>query len=448
MKKLRKSSVAVFCLVMALCSVWLINASAAAQVPWYFELLGVQAARDAGLTGAGVRIAVIDSGVNAAHEDLAAAEITGYNFLGNEPYADVTAYGDDAGHGTLVCGILAATPGNGVGTEGLVPDASLLMLRCFSALGGSANAGSGAQETIRRAVEYAIDAGVDVLNMSIGGTKPSLQELEPVFQQAADAGILLIASVGNGGGTTTYYPAAFDCVTGVGWLTQDGTVSPSSQHNATVFVAAPGQDMYGPDWRTTDGYRTDSGSSFAAPVIAAMAAMAKQADPAIATEAFRALLLQSARDLGEPGRDDLYGYGAVDIAAFTQALLAPQPVTYETNGGLLAGAGYDASYVIGQGDRIDLPDAEDISKEGYRFTGWYADESCTRPVDRIPGGSVGGVTLYAGWEETPETPVPEPELSVSESEPCAYCGQTHDGVFGRFIAFFHRVIYLFGFRAR
>ena len=448
MKKLRKSLVAVFCLVMAFCSLCPAGAFAADQVPWYFEPLGVQAARDAGLTGAGVTIAVIDSGVNAAHEDLAAADITGYNFLGNEPYTDVTAYGDDAGHGTLVCGILAATAGNDTGTEGLVPDASLLMLRCFSALGGSANAGSGAQETIRRAVEYAIDANVDVLNMSIGGTKPSLQELAPVFQQAADAGILLIASVGNSGGTTTYYPAAFDCVTGVGWLTQDGTVSPSSQHNATVFVAAPGQDMYGPDWRTTDGYRTDSGSSFAAPVVAAMAAMAKQADPAIETEAFRALLLQSAHDLGEPGRDDLYGYGAVDIAAFTQALLAPQPVTYETNGGLLAGAGYDASYVIGQGDRIDLPDAEDLSKEGYRFTGWYADEGCTVSVEGIPGGSVGGLTLYAGWEEMPETPVTEPEPSVSQTEPCVYCGQTHDGVFGRIIAFFHRVIYLFGFRAR
>ena len=401
----------------------------------------MQAARDAGLTGAGVKIAVIDSGVNASHEDLAAADITGYNFLGNEPYADATAYGDDAGHGTLVCGILAATAGNGLGTEGLVPDASLLMLRCFSALGGSANAGSGAKDTIRRAVEYAVAADVDVLNMSIGGTKTSLQELEPVFQQAADAGILLIASVGNSGGTTTYYPAAFDCVTGVGWLTQDGTVSPSSQHNATVFVAAPGQDMYGPDWRTTDGYRTDSGSSFAAPVVAAMAAMAKQADPALATEAFRALLLQSAHDLGEPGRDDVYGYGAVDIATFTEALLTPQPVTYETNGGLLAAAGYDESYVIGQGDRTDLPEAEDISKEGYRFTGWYADESCTWPIDRIPGGSVGGVTLYAGWEAVPETSDAQPEL-------CVYCGQPHDGVLGRIIAFFHKIMYLFGFLFR
>ena len=433
--------------MIAFGSVCPINASAAEQTPWYFEALGARSARDAGLTGAGVKIAVIDSGVNAAHEDLAAADITGYNFLGNEPYADAAAYGDDAGHGTLVCGILAATAGNDVGTEGLVPDASLLMLRCFSVLGGSANAGSGAKDTIRRAVEYAVEADVDVLNMSIGGTKPSLQELEPVFRQAADAGILLIASVGNSGGTTQYYPAAFDCVTGVGWLTQDGTISPSSQHNATVFVAAPGQDMYGPDWRTTDGYRTDSGSSFAAPVVAAMAAMAKQADPAIATEAFRVLLSQSSRDLGEPGRDDVYGFGAVDIAAFTEALTAPQPVTYETNGGALAASGYDVSYVIGQGGRIDLPEDGDIFREGYRFTGWYADESCTVPVAGIPGGSVGGVTLWAGWETAPETPE-TPDAPDAQPDPCVYCGQTHDGLFGRIIAFFHRLFYVLGFRTR
>ena len=196
--KLLQKTAAVVCAAAALCF-WRPVLARAAEEPWYFGSLGVKAARDAGLSGAGVKIALIDSGVNASHEDLADADITGYNFLGSEPYADVSAYGDDLGHGTLVCGILAATAGNGLGTDGLVPDASVLMLRCFSSLGGSANAGSGAKETIRRAVEYAIEADADVLNMSIGGTKQSLQELEPVFRQAADAGILLIASVGNGG---------------------------------------------------------------------------------------------------------------------------------------------------------------------------------------------------------------------------------------------------------
>ena len=433
--KLLQKTAAVVCAAAALCF-WRPADARAAEEPWYFEALGVEAARDAGLSGAGVKIALIDSGVNASHEDLADADITGYNFLGSEPYADVSAYGADLGHGTLVCGILAATAGNGLGTDGLVPDASVLMLRCFSSLGGSANAGSGAKETIRRAVEYAIEADADVLNMSIGGTKQSLQELEPVFRQAADAGILLIASVGNGGGTALYYPAAFDCVTGVGWLTRDGTASASSQHNATVYVAAPGQDMPGPDWRTDDGYRTDSGSSFAAPVVAAMAVMAKQTDRAIGTDGFRALLRQSAKDLGEPGRDGVYGYGAVDIAAFTAALRSPQPIDYRTNGGVLSGAGYDVSYLIGKGDLAVLPDESAIAREGFAFTGWYLDENCTEAADRIPAGSVGSVTLYAGWEESPAAPLSQPE-------PCPLCGRPHGGRFGGVVAIIHRVLYWF-----
>ncbi len=85
-----------------------------AQTPWYFDLLGVQASRDAGLTGKGVTVALIDSGINKDHEDLISVDITGYNFLGKEPYADVTAFDDDAGHGTLAGGVLVAAAGNGL----------------------------------------------------------------------------------------------------------------------------------------------------------------------------------------------------------------------------------------------------------------------------------------------------------------------------------------------
>ena len=408
-------------------------AGAADAQPWYWETLGANAAAQAGLDGAGVTVAVIDSGVNRQHADLIGADISGYNFLGRLPDRDVTAFGDDAGHGTLVAGLLAATPGNGIGADGLTPGASLLMLRCFSALGGSANAGSGAVETVEAAVRYAIAQGADVINMSIGGTKAGLQALEPVFQEAADAGILLVAAAGNTGGTAVYYPAAFDCVTGVGWLSKSGEVSALSQRNATVFVVAPGDDILGPDYRTETGMRTDSGSSFAAPIVSALAIMAKQADPAIDTQAFRTLLQRCADDLGAPGYDEAYGYGSVTVSGFVQALRAPQPITYDCGGGELLPGDYDTGYQIGV-SQVDLPAAQ---REGFDFAGWFTDPDCTEPFNGIAPGSIDPLTLYAGWEACPE-PEPEPQ------EVCPLCGRTHTGFFGRIAAFTHRLIFTLG----
>ena len=431
MKKTCKRSAA-FCLcLLFLFSGQHLFADAVDAPPWYWEALGADAAVSAGLDGTGVTVAVIDSGVNRQHADLIDANITGYNFLGRSPGRDETAFADDAGHGTLVAGLLAATPGNGIGTDGLVPGASLLMLRCFSALGGSANAGSGAAETVEAAVRYAIAQGADVINMSIGGTKTSLQVLEPVFQEAADAGILLVAAVGNAGGTALYYPAAFDCVTGVGWLCRNGSVSALSQHNATVFVVAPGDDISGPDYQTETGMRTDSGSSFAAPIVAAMAAMAKQTDRAIDTAGFHALLQRSAADLGAPGYDTYYGYGAVTVSAFVQALRAPQPITYDCAGGVLLPGAFDSDYQIGNAE-IRLPTAQ---REGFAFAGWFTDPACTKPFIRIPPGSIDPITLYAGWETQPE---PEP------SELCPFCGAAHAGFLGRIVAAVHRLIFVLG----
>ena len=380
---------------------------------WYLFALGASAAWSQGLTGSGVRVAVIDSGVNALHEDLAGSAISGRNLLGPAESRDETAFADDLGHGTLICGILAAQKDNGLGGAGLCPEAELLVLRCFSGVGGSANSGSGSAQTVISAIGYAMEQGADVINLSFGGTTATLRSLEPILQQAADRGILLVASAGNNGGTALYYPAAFECVTGVGWTAESGEISPDSQHNASIYAAAPGTNIYGPGHLQPDAYRSDSGGSFAAPMVTALAAMAKQTDPEIGTEGFRLLLRQCAEDLGAPGRDDYYGCGSVRADAFAAALLSPQPILYETNGGALRYGGYDESYRIGQGAEAALPNAFEITRPGFRFTGWYADPACTAPVRQIPGGSVGPVTLYAGWaaedpawQHGPEAPCP------------------------------------------
>ncbi len=365
---------------------------------WYLDALGMDALWDSGLTGEGVTVAVIDSGVYAGHEDFAAADIDGYNFLGTGEQPE--AYGDDSGHGTLVAGILAAGRDNGIYGTGLVPQVSLLALRCFSADAGSANSGSGELDTVLSAIGWAIEQGADVINMSLGGTGSHLRALEPILQQAADAGILTVAAVGNKGGTALYYPAAFDCVTGVGGTDENGEVAAYSQHNESVFVTAPGSNIYGL-WRTASGEgkyeRTGSGTSFAAPMVSALAVMAKQRDRAIDCAGFQRLLRDCAQDRGAEGWDEYYGYGAVSAAAFVAALDAPQPIVYECGADCSPGEDWPSAFFIGQGDACALP--EDPQREGWVFGGWYLSENCEgEALCALPAGSVGEVTLYAKWE--------------------------------------------------
>jgi len=362
---------------------------------WYLNTLGMDALWDKAYTGEGVKIAVIDSGLFYDHEEFSAATITGHNFLGAGDHPE--AYEDDSGHGTLVTAVLAAGRNNGVGGTGLTPKVSVMALRCFSAGSGSANSGNGTLDTVLSAIGWAIANNADVINMSLGGTSTGLQAMEPILQEAADAGILTIAAVGNGGGTALYYPAAFNCVTGVGWTDQNDEVPYKSQHNESVYVSAPGSGIYGPGIQSADSYRSDSGTSFATPMVSAMAVIAKQVDKAIDFVGFQKLLRLCAVDKGTAGWDEYYGHGLINASAFVTALEAPQTITYECDGGNITAATWPTTYQIGHGADITLPDQ--VTLDGNTFAGWFLNEECTgSPLTSIPAGSVGEVTLYAKWE--------------------------------------------------
>ncbi len=388
-----------------------------AEQQWYLDALGMEAVREAGLDGSGVTVAVIDSGMVQGHEDLSYDRVSGYNFLGAQGYADPTDWADDTGHGSLVGGILAARTDNDIGVAGLADGVELLVLRCFaSSDNGTTNAGSGSVSTILSALEYAIDQGADVINMSFGGTnQESLAILESVLQRAADQGILLVAAAGNDGNGTYRYPAAFDCVIGVGAVDQSGGLYSRSQRNDSVFVSAPGVDIYGIGYTGANAYRSDTGTSMAAPMVSALAALAKQTDRALDQSDFQALLQASVTDAGEAGYDTGYGWGSISASAFVQALTAPQPIDYRCGEGELpAEVDWSTSYTIGKGDQVILPTPV---RTEYDFAGWYLTEDYTGPaVTEIPAGSVGTVTLYAGWTEHQE---PEP------GSPAVVEGQEH-----------------------
>ena len=358
-----------------------------AQAAW--EHTGAGGIYDA--RGDGVTVAVIDSGVYRDHPDFNQNLVLECLNLSG---AETESYG---WHGTFVTGIIAAQVGNDTGIDGVAPNVTILPL-CISKNGRLYT------DLLLKAIQYAVEQQVDVINLSVGSTSPS-QAMEEACQQALDAGIILVAAAGNyqagdvKSSSTYMYPASFDGVVSVSACRQDGTDvvfdDSYSFFNDQVTVAAPGtsvQSLY-----YDYGTYTSQGTSFAAPVVTAMAAMAKQRCPDITPVVFTRLLCDSAVDLGEPGYDICYGCGLADIAAFLKALDQSYSITYDLgmeDAAFPAGVQPPASYTLGDKD-IPLPEPV---RTGYRFLGWYETADCSgTPVTAIPAGTVGDKTFYAAW---------------------------------------------------
>ena len=289
---------------------------------WNLDMLGMEEVWARNLTGGArtesdhaVRVGVVDTGLYADHEDLQGLTvIPGINTTvaeDSELRYDTT---DEVYHGTFVTGVIAATAGNGLGISGIAPEVELVPLKCYNSSGGNVASLAGA-----------IYAGVDtyqcqVLNMSLGVKSDSLETLKGAVEYAAEQGVILIAAVGNtrGGNSSTgddplMYPAAYDMVIGVGAVDSSKEIAYFSYQNESVFVTAPGVSVYGLDIEKTDDYRTDSGTSFAAPAVTAAAALMLSADPELTPQAFKDLLQSTAEDLGADGYDTVYGHGLVSI---------------------------------------------------------------------------------------------------------------------------------------
>ncbi|MDR1158766.1 MAG: S8 family serine peptidase [Oscillospiraceae bacterium] len=362
----------------------------------YRRAVGIDALWDAGYDGTGVTVAVVDSGVYAGHEDLDAGRFDGANFIGYQAGASPARdYGVDAtGHGTFVSGVISAVRDNGVGVDGLAGGARLLIARCFPEKGIQTS-------EVLAAIGYAVAQNADVINMSFGGAGSSVAALMRVLlEEARRKGIILVAAAGNDGvGGEVQYPAGSDGVIGVGMVDAQGRVSGQSTQNRTVDVTAPGLGMAGLGTEAPNHYITGSGTSYAAPVVAALAALARQADAGLDGEDFLALLKESAEDRGAPGYDEGYGWGVVVGARLLAALERARAIRYETDGGRIegtAGADYSTVYTVARDADARLPAS--VTRAGSLFAGWYDNpDGAGAPLTAVPPGTVSDVTYYARW---------------------------------------------------
>lgn len=282
------------------------------QEQWNLAETGAETFWESGLSGAGVRVAVIDSGVYREHEDLSADALA----EGENLYDPGGSVEDVLGHGTLVAGILAALRNNGVGIAGLLDQVTLVPLRCFE------NKDEASVLDIALGIYAAVDdydCGVICLSL---GSSEDLATLREAVNYAAAQGVIVVAAAGNDGTTQAFYPAAYDSVVGVGAYDENGVVCDFSQKNDSVFVTAPGDGIYSTYIGRPDAYAVAGGTSFAAPHVAAMAAAAKALFPELTTDEFKTLLMATSTDAGASGYDTAYGYGRINMAAFADALLS------------------------------------------------------------------------------------------------------------------------------
>ena len=338
-----------------------------------------------------IKVAVIDSGIDLDHPYLKGRILSnGYDFVNFKVKPD-----DVLGHGTHVAGIIADC------TNDLNVKIMPIKVIGDNELGGSL--------VIAKGIEYAIDGGADVINLSLGGKNSEL--IDNAVEKAVDKGVVVCVSSGNGDevyhnpiDTANVSPAGVEKAIVVSAIDSEGKIAPFSNYGASVDIAAPGVKITS---AYKDGnYAIMSGTSMAAPYVSAAAAMIKLANPDYTPAQIEETLKNYCDDLGDEGRDDYYGNGALNL----YHAIPDCTVSFNVNGGSSV-----ESKTTKSGFDIDLPvptksfkvtlnaNGGSISNSVYNlacaFDGWYKEPLLDGL--RCAGGNAYVVksneTLYAKW---------------------------------------------------
>lgn len=272
-----------------------------------------------------ITIAILDTGVELEHSELAHALIRSYDFvnildnasefIGDFIDADDVAK-DEVGHGTHVAGIIA---GKGISMpQGVVPQCKLIPVRVLAAMEkGGRRVGAGLVENINVGVKYAVDQGADVINMSLGvrhegGGLPH----QEVIDYAHRKGVSVIAASGNDGQEEMYYPGAIESVIAVGAMDHHGDVAGFSTYGDQVSLIAPGVDVYSAYLNNT--YAFSTGTSHAAPFVSGAVALLKsyalELGRKLSDYQVKHILKHTSDKIGINFKHRKAGYGRLNIA--------------------------------------------------------------------------------------------------------------------------------------
>ena len=253
----------------------------------------------------GAPVAIVDTGIDAGHEDLAgkaAACASSHNGLITEG-----SCADDEGHGSHVAGTIAAIANNGVGVAGVAFNSPLIICKALDA------DGSGDTSDVASCITWAHSRGAKVISLSLGGPSTTTlhNAVEGAWAGGRRAGSVVVAAAGNDGSSATDFPAGYPEAVSVAAVDDSGAHAYFSNSNTDVEVAAPGVDVL--SVKLGGGYVRESGTSMATPHAAGAAALEWEAHPRSTAKTIRSDLDVATNDAGAPGRDPDYGFGILDL---------------------------------------------------------------------------------------------------------------------------------------
>jgi membrane-anchored mycosin MYCP len=306
---------------------------------WWLEALHIDQAQ-AIATGAGVVVAVVDTGVQADHPDLAGQVLPGadLDFSGNDDKGLV----DASGHGTAVAGLIAALGGGPDHALGLAPGAKILPVKVLIQ-------GDQGNSNLADGIIWAADHGAKIINVSDGG--PDNRRITEAVRHALGKGALVVAATGNDG-RSVVSPASLPGVVAVGATDRTGALAAFSARGPGVVLVAPGTDIvstfnHGADGRAGGYNLPATGTSFSAPIVAGAAALVWSKFPQLSAADVVNRLIRTADDTGPAGRDYQTGFGELNVV---RALTADVPTVTANPLGTPAPV-----------DGEDLPDAQGAS---------------------------------------------------------------------------------------
>lgn len=274
---------------------------------WHVEHIGALAAHNVSIIGGGVKVAVLDTGIDTTHPELIAAYKGGIDIAGgdDDPTDEATDF-----HGTHVAGIIAAA-GNSNGIIGVAPGVSLYAVKIF-------NGRLGSVEHLIAGIDWAIENQMDIINLSNGLLDPEPHPgVTAAIARADAAGILVVAAAGNSAASPVTFPAAYPSVIAVTATDRNKQIATFAPTGSTIDLAAPGVDISS---TVVGGYETKNGSSMATPQVTGVAALllsnglVDENGNGSRLDELKARLFASAEDLGAPCKDVVFGYGLVNAA--------------------------------------------------------------------------------------------------------------------------------------
>ncbi|WP_246158237.1 S8 family serine peptidase [Catellatospora sichuanensis] len=256
--------------------------------------------------GAGVTVAVLDSGVDATHPDLSGSVLPGKDLVST----DGDGRDDSAGHGTAMAGLIVAHGR----VAGIAPDAKVLPVRFTEFEPGEST-------QLTKAIRWATAQHVDVISVSIGMSRDDA-EMRKAVQEAVDEGIVIVASAGNTPlATAIEYPAAYPGVLAVGCVDRKGNHAPISVRSSRIDVAAPCVDVTSTNINHL--WSVGTGTSGSTAIVAGAVALVRAAHPDLSGPEITHRVTATAIDKGPDGRDPQYGYGVLDLVAALTANVPP-----------------------------------------------------------------------------------------------------------------------------